>query len=359
LDFRGVTYHIIGGGIAGLACAWFLKQKHKNIRSVVYEAAPCLGGRAYSFEDEGMNCRLDNAVHLVVGAHKFMSRFVQKDEWHTTKFFVNLDNDDLSESLSDNRDLIFKILCNTKYQDIDAKVKNQILRHTFPFGKKQRKLWFSKQDLSQRIINLLAGSVDEINLDCKLKRIGSQFGVATLLDFGTKQVEIGARDKVILALDNIACAKILKQEALVHNSCVSITYRTSQTIFLPKGASFIGVRGGKVDWIFADKGMLSAVVSDYRTRGEKLSDLAVAIWLELDKIRGVNSAFVPPYKAVCCKNATLRHDSENNAKRPDNAKTVYPNVFVAGDWTMKNHPCCMETAVKSAQRAIKTALKAA
>ena len=45
---------------------------------------------------------------------------------------------------------------------------------------------------------------------------------------------------------------------------------------------------------------------------------------------------------------------KNNLQRPQNALTEYPNVFIAGDWTMKDHPCCMETAVKSAKRAVIT-----
>lgn len=37
--------HILGGGIAGLACAYYLRQKSPQIRTVVYEAAPHAGGR--------------------------------------------------------------------------------------------------------------------------------------------------------------------------------------------------------------------------------------------------------------------------------------------------------------------------
>lgn len=354
-----ITYHIIGGGIAGLACAYFLKQRDKNIRTVVYEGASQLGGRAYSYFDEGLECRLDNAVHAIVGANKFMARFVKKDEWETTKYFYDAAADNVNDSLYRNMPHLFKSFCNTQAEEVDSAIKRRILAAVFPFMPSQRKVWFSQQNLSQRIINVLAGYVDEVHLGCRLQKIAAQFGIAAQLNFNSLQVDIGAHDKVIIALDNLNCGKILNVSPLEHSQIVNIIYRTSQTIFLPKGASFIGVAGGKSDWIFVGDNLLSAVISDYNPGKEKLSDLAMKIWGEIDKIRGVHSAFMPPYKAVCCKNATIRQNADNNRRRPQNALTEYPNVFIAGDWTMQNYPCCMETAVKSAQRAVKAAMKSA
>ena len=88
-----------------------------------------------------------------------------------------------------------------------------------------------------------------------------------------------------------------------------------------------------------------------------MDGLARKIWKQLGKLRGVNSGFVPPFKVINHKIATIRQDAANNNKRPKNAKTVYPNVFIAGDWTMKNYPCSLETAILSAKRAVKTARK--
>lgn len=353
------TYHIIGGGVAGLSCAWFLKQKCPNARAVVYEAAPQLGGRAYSYQDKGMGCRLDNAVHAIVGANKFMAQFVKKDEWETTKYFIDVAADQMNDSLYQNWPHLLKAFCNTTAGEIDPKIKRQILKEAFPLNASKRRVWYSKQNLSQRIINILAGYADEIHLNCRLQKIAAQFGVAAQLDFGKNLVDIGAGDKVIIALDNLNCSRLMNLQPLEHSQIVNIIYQTSQTIFLPRGASFVGVCGGIADWVFVGGNLLSVVISDYTSGQENLSDLAIKIWAEIDKIRGVNSAFMPPFKAVCCKNATIRQDAKNNRQRPKNALSVYPNVFLAGDWTMQNYPCCMETAVKSAQRAINTALKSA
>ena len=85
---KSITYHVIGGGISGLSCAWFLK-KNKNIKVVVYEGKNILGGRAFSYDDDKFKCKLDNAIHTIISANKFMSSFIKKDEWEHTKYFVD------------------------------------------------------------------------------------------------------------------------------------------------------------------------------------------------------------------------------------------------------------------------------
>ena len=114
-----ITYHIVGGGLSGLACAWFLKQKNKNNRVVIYEVSSILGGRTYSYFNKNLGLKLDNAVHAVVGANKFMSRFIKKDEWLKNKYFIDMQTDTLDNSIIHNSDHILKSFCNTKASDID------------------------------------------------------------------------------------------------------------------------------------------------------------------------------------------------------------------------------------------------
>ena len=350
-----VTYHIIGGGVSGLACAWFLKDKNADV--IVYEAKSKLGGRAYSYDDEKTGKRLDNAVHVIIGANKFMSSFVNKDEWEYTKYFVDSEYYTLDTSLVKNKDILYKAFCNMSPDNIDRKIKRTIAKLLFPYTKSQRKIWFSKQDISQRIINVLACKADAIKLNSKLKKIKSKDNKAISLEFDDYEVELGHNDKVILALDNNSCTEFVSVNPLQHSPIVNITYFTSQTIFLPKGASFVAQKTGLADFVFVNDGMITAVMSDYQADGKNLNDLAIKIWKEIDAIRGVDSAFMPEYKISYHPKATIRQDTISNLLRPKNAKTEYSNVFIAGDWTMQNYPCCMEVAVKSAQRAVKTALK--
>jgi thioredoxin reductase len=103
-------------------------------------------------------------------------------------------------------------------------------------------------------------------------------------------------------------------------------------------------------------GTITAVISDYKD-DIKHEELARKIWKEIDALRGIDSAFMPEYRIAHYQKATIKQDQKNNLLRPKNAVTEYSNVFIAGDWTMQNYPCCMEVAVQSAKRAVKTALK--
>jgi squalene-associated FAD-dependent desaturase len=64
---------IIGGGFAGLSCAVALAEKGKKV--LVLEKKPRLGGRAYSFEEGGLE--VDNGQHLFMGCYHATRRFLK------------------------------------------------------------------------------------------------------------------------------------------------------------------------------------------------------------------------------------------------------------------------------------------
>jgi hydroxysqualene dehydroxylase len=63
---------IIGGGLAGLSSAVFLKNadKRDQLDIHLYEASPKLGGRAYSFLDREKGEYFDNGQHILAGWYK-------------------------------------------------------------------------------------------------------------------------------------------------------------------------------------------------------------------------------------------------------------------------------------------------
>lgn len=351
------TYHIIGGGIAGLTCAKFIKQKNPTIRTVVYEASDKIGGRCYSYHDKDLDCRLDNATHVIIGANKNAGRLLGKQEWQKQCWFWDAAENTYTRSLRKNSDHILKSMCNTPAAEVPQSMIQKILWKLFPWTAGQRKIYFSKQDLSQYLINPLLAQVDELYLNKKLTKIDSQFGRAVQLTFQDTQVDIGADDKVIMALDSRGYHALLGGESFDYNSIINIVYKTSQSLTLPHNANCVAVVNGLADWIFVSGNLVTVTISAAQTENVKLDELARQIWHELDRLRGVNSAFVPSFKVFNHKIATIRQDEANNTKRPDSAASIYPNVFLAGDWTMKDLPCSIETAIFSARRAVKSALK--
>ncbi len=355
---ENITYHIVGGGIAGLSCAKLLKQKAPNCRVIVYEAAEHAGGRCYSYKDSNFNVYLDNATHVILKGNKRAAKLVAPSKWLKTCLFWNAEKDIVSDKLKDFRPEILKSMCNTQADKISPKIIKKIFWELFPWAQYQRHIYFSENNITQTIINPLLTFADKVYTGCRLIKLETQFGRVAQLDFSNRQVEIGANDKIILALDAKNSATFLDIEQFEYNSIINIFYHTSQPIHLPRLASFMGVAHGLCDWIFVSGNILGVTISDVKDGNQNMEDLARNIWKQLDILRGVNSAFVPPFKVLHHKRATLCQNDENNNKRPTKASTPYKNMFIAGDWTMKDYPCCIETAILSAERAVRCALKA-
>lgn len=348
--------HIIGGGISGAACAYFLKMMNPDIYSVIYEAKEFLGGRSYSQYDDEWKMYLNNSAHVVLSSDKFMRKFVQDDEWRQNIFFLNMANMNGNTSIADNMDIITKKICNLKNEQVADRI-NKFIEKTFKLPKFKSPHFYSfNNDLNQRVINVLAAYADEVHCSCKLTKIIFRSDRVNTLCFGNRKVKLDKDDKVIVAVDNVTSAELLGFPKLEQTSSVSISYYTSQTVFLPQGVSFVGIKGGVTDWITTSSNVITAQICDYDSQFATLDKLAIHVWGEVSQVRGVNSAFMPSYRVELNKNMSIKMDEKNNNLRPDNAKTKYSNVFICGDWTMKNYPCTLETAVMSGRRAVKTML---
>ena len=68
------TLHIIGGGMAGLAAA--TEAAGCGMRVIVHEAGRACGGRARSYHDRQLDCRIDNGNHLLLSANTTVFRYL-------------------------------------------------------------------------------------------------------------------------------------------------------------------------------------------------------------------------------------------------------------------------------------------
>lgn len=66
---------IIGGGLAGLSAAVHLSRN--NLKVLLLEASPKLGGRAYSFFDEKTQTEIDNGQHILMGCYTDTINFLK------------------------------------------------------------------------------------------------------------------------------------------------------------------------------------------------------------------------------------------------------------------------------------------
>lgn len=348
---RAVTYHIIGGGAAGLAAAKFIKKKNPAHQVVVYEAACRLGGRAYSFFDDRLGRSIDNATHVVLGANKEILSLLGNVHFSGIARFWN--GKKLKKNFLGYIGHVLVSVFNTKAGSVSPVMLGKLISKLFPFTPGQLKVHFSRGDLTKKLIEPLSAYADIIKTGYLLTGFESEGKFITALNFNQGKIILNDGDKVISAMDALNYGRIFEENSFKYNEITNIFFRTSQALTLPGQAEFIATPELTSDWIFINNDITAITISDSAALKGSDEELARKVWLEIRNINGIRPAFLPPYRVMRYKNATLKQDYANNNKRPKSANSRYANLKIAGDWTMRNYPCCLEAAVLSAKRAVK------
>lgn len=346
------TYHIIGAGIAGLSSAKFIREQYPGARIVVYEAASRPGGRCLSYEHKRLGIALDNATHAILRGNKLAAELLGYEEFkHKIKFFDPQKQEFCSNWLKRRKE-ICEAVFNTPYEQVPFKMKAQTAAMIFPFFPSYFKLYFSQGDLKGQLVDPLLSFPDEVMYNCRLESFEENDDKIEALHFVGHMVKIAPEDKIICALDAYNYGKIFEYEPFEYNEIINIFYRTSMKISLPGGEDCLGLFNSKIHWLFSSPGTLAATISNNSGRYDNSDETARLIWAEICQIRGREPAFVPAYQIIRHKRATIKQDGKNNRLRPSSAQSKWQNMRLAGDWVVKDYPCCLETAILSAKRAI-------
>lgn len=148
---------IIGGGLAGLACAVTLADR--GVPITLFESRPRLGGRASSFEDKQSQHLIDNCQHVSMGCCHEFNRFCETlgiaDSFHREKqlYFIGPEKPGLG--LTDRR---FKINRFASNPFLPAPL------HLLPaFGGLSYLSWREKISLARGLKQLALTTVNEQN----------------------------------------------------------------------------------------------------------------------------------------------------------------------------------------------------
>ncbi len=342
-------YHIIGGGIAGLCCAKFIREKNPQAEIIVYEAANHCGGRCYSFYDKTLGTETDNATHVALGANKNILKLLQKKELQSGIRFWN--NGKLVSAIHGIPEAGLA-MCNTPFVQISTAILRKVFLKLFPFLPYKLKVFFSQNNLSDVLINPLLSYPTTIKYGYKLLSFQEKCNKISELVFNKKIIRLDTDEVVISAIDAHQYSRIFKTPEFEFNTIINIHYRTSMPITLPRKLRFLGLKNCTAQWVFVHDNILSVTISDAEDISLNNEELALKVWKEICSIREREAAFLPTHKVLRHKRATIRQNDKNNALRPVSAVTRYDNLFIAGDWTMKNWPACLEAAVLSARRAV-------
>lgn len=342
-------YHIIGAGVAGLQAAQLIRRKYPQAEITVYEAAEHPGGRCFSFADPKLDITLDNATHAVLHGNRLAAAYLGQDAKFAKAVFYDMAAKRINAGQFANLKEKSLALFNLPPDRVAPGIIAKTLGKLFPFTSGQLKVWFSRGDLSDCLIRPLCKGLN-IKSGRKLTGFAARDGYIYKLIFNKENVALLPQDKVIAAMDAHNYTKIFGGHDFEYNEITNVFFRTSMQISLPGGSDFLGLSGSAAQWLFTSPGLTAVTISNSGELNLSDRNLALEVWKEICALRGHAAAFLPPYRVLRHKRATIWQDRRNNAQRPADCRTAWKNMLIAGDWTMKNWPCSIETALASAHR---------
>jgi squalene-associated FAD-dependent desaturase len=403
--------HIVGAGLAGLAAAVRLTLRGRPV--VLYEAAQQAGGRCRSYFDRTLGRVIDNGNHLLLSGNRsamayleaigaraslvgpddssfpFMDlatgeRWVVRPNRGPLPFWIALPSRRVpgtrtraylagwrlaraapSETVADcldRRDPLWRALwdplatavLNTPPETGSAHLLWAALQESFARGAAGCRPLIARESLAASLVEpalaLLARHGVEPSFGHRLRAI-ERDGRALALDFVQGAVALGDRDRVIVALPPGQAGAILPEIAVPEGShpIVNGHFRLPQP--LPGRPVLTGLIGGTAQWLFLRDDLVSLTVSAADALAEEPAD-AIAARLWADTARALDLPVSPraPGRIVKERRATFAQTPAAAAVRPA-ARTRWPNLLLAGDWTATGLPATIEGAIRSGHTA--------
>ncbi|MCP5373237.1 MAG: FAD-dependent oxidoreductase [Hyphomicrobiales bacterium] len=405
-DVRG-TVHVVGAGLAGLACAVRLAARGRDVR--LYEAAGQAGGRCRSYHDAALGRRIDNGNHLLLsGNHAAMAYLAETGAGDsltgpaTAEFpFLDLATGErwtLRPSAGAIPWWIFapsrrvpgtgvrdylrgvRILTagpgatvagvtggqgalyrrfweplavaalNTAADEGAARLLAPVLRETFGRGEAACRPRIAAVGLSESLVDpalaTLAAAGARVAFNTRVRRLDLDGGRVTALD----DTPLAAADAVVLAVPPRAAAELVPGLTVPDESraIVNVHFRLPDRA---DGVRIVGLVGGTAQWVFRRDDIASVTVSAAEGLVDApAEDIAARTWPEVAAALELAAAEVPPCRVVKEKRATFAQTPAQVARRPA-TRTAWRNLFLAGDWTDTGLPATIEGAVRSGQAA--------
>ena len=407
----GPRVHIIGAGVAGLSTAVNLAKAGRRVH--LYEAAGHAGGRCRSFDDASLGCRIDNGNHLLLSGNRaalgYLKDIGAEDSLtgpETAEFpFLDLQTNErwsvtldagfllrglfskagrvpgsrpvdyllpfrlawagekatVSECLGPDNALFRRFwepiavaVLNTSAEEGAASLLLPVIRETLGRGAAACRPLMAREGLSESFIDpalrFLRGEGFEIEMNQRLRALHMDGRRVTALDFGAKQVALGADDAVVLAVPPPAAASLVPGLETPNESRAIVNghFRIEPEV---REFSFLGLVGGISQWLFVRRGVASVTVSAANDLAEDDSEsIAIRMWKEVALALDLGQRPLPNHRIVKEKRATFAQTPEQ-LKRRRTAATDWRNLFLAGDWTDTGLPATIEGSIRSGRKA--------
>ncbi|WP_051513485.1 hydroxysqualene dehydroxylase HpnE [Skermanella stibiiresistens] len=243
-----------------------------------------------------------------------------------------------------------------------ARLMGAVVAETFMRGGAACQPFIARRGLSDTFIDpalaWLGKRGFELRTRARLRRLEVRDGRVAALEFAGDTVELAQGDAVVLALPPAGTAELLPGLTVpeAHTAILNAHYRLDRPATLPGGQIFLGLIGGTAEWLFARDDVISVTVSAAdRLMDQSAGDLAALLWRDVAGACGLSEA-MPPARIIKEKRATFRQTPADSEQRPG-ARTGFPNLSLAGDWTATGLPATIEGAIRSGNNAASLLLR--
>lgn len=410
--------HIAGAGLAGLSTALWLAKSGVAVR--VYEAAGQAGGRCRSYFDETLGCEIDNGNHLLMSGNSSAMRYLDLVGARETLLcppvaeypFVDLGTGQRwtlrpnagplpwwiaskARRVPDTRaaqyltgarlamaggeltvaDLFGRhetlyrrfweplavAALNTAPEEAAAKLLWPVMKETLGKGEAASRPCIARTGLSDSFVKpalaFLEAAGVSVAFNRRLREIGFEGERVASLSFGKETIDIGPRDRVVLAVTPGVAADLLPGMDLPTEArpIVNAHFLLDAPLDMPGRAPILGIVGGTAQWLFAREKIASVTISAAEAEVDRpAEELAPVIWGDICRALDLGEAPMPKWRIVKEKRATFAHTPYQVAKRPG-TRTKWKNLYLAGDWTDTGLPATIEGAIRSGEWAARAA----
>ena len=412
--------HIIGAGLAGLACAVELARRGQ--RSKVYEAARQAGGRARSFHDETLDRKIDNGNHLILSGNRATMEYLETigageslivppraaipfmdletgERWtlrpnrgpigwwiaapsrrvpdsRATDYVQALrlafagERSTVADCFDTNRPLWHRLweplavaALNTAADEGSARLLWPVVRETLLRGEAYSRPCIARDGLSDSFVSpaleFLNAKGSEVRLGQRVRGIVFRGDRVVELAVGKRTIPLDGQDAVVMAVPPANAQSLLPEVSTPGGSraIVNAHFRLDAPVEADD-TPLIGLIGGVAQWLFLRKEIASVTISAAEAYVELSPEaLAPLIWKDVASALNKHGTPMPPVRIVKEKRATFAQIPEALDMRPGTT-TSYRNLFLAGDWTDTGLPATIEGAVRSGLRAAEAVLAA-
>ena len=254
---------------------------------------------------------------------------------------------------------------NTPGEEASARLLWHVLTQTFAKGEKACRPLVAREGLGPALVEpalaFLRNRGAGLRFNQRLRHLDLRGQRAVALAFAKESIDLGPRDRVILALPPAATQALLPDLAapLESHAIVNAHIRLPEAPawrFGPSGeVPFLGLLGGTADWLFLRDDVVSLTVSAATALAERPNEeIAERLWSDTARTFGLDVRERPAIRVINEKRATFAQTPAALHKRPA-ARGAWENLFLAGDWTATGLPATIESAIRSGEAAAEAA----